>query len=193
MGVLTFKIWRIVKLGGLEDADAIRKAIKALEYEIDSWADRILNRIAFKVSREETEVALVLLSVAELGFKNGKKLSRVYERALKFGLKLCPSDLGPRLRSQYTNQKKGECVKIAMEPIADSDCHLSRFDVVHDNSGCRLSAGNGRPDYFCGRDDRFVFVLPRPAISSCSVGNSTQQQVPVSRGFFSRFTDSFGF
>lgn len=160
-------VWKTLKLGtGLKTADDFRSAIKAIGHNIGNWGNDILGKPAFTASAEESEVDLVIRSVAELGFENGATRKQIYDRALELGLQLCPSEVGPQLRLQYLDQPKGEWLLIAMEPIADSDGDLSVFRVGHDVGAQWLCASYGRPGIRWGADSRWVFVQPRKVTES---------------------------
>ena len=155
----TFKTFRTIKLGtGLKTADDFRTALKKANCEIGNWGDDILGKPAFTVSPKEVELELVVVSNAELGFKDGAKVKDTYARAKELGLELCPNEAGPQLRLQYKDQPKGEFLLIAMEPIADSDGRLYVFHVERDGDGKQwLNAYNGHPDYFWDGHSRWVF------------------------------------
>ncbi len=151
--------WKVIKLGVRKSADKYRKAIKANGYKISYWADDILDKPAFSVSSTEKKISLVNLSVKELGFENGATYRNICERAKELGLGLCPTEAGPALREQYTDQPKGECVRVAMEPIACSIGNLLIFDVGHDTDGMWLRAYYDEPGIIWYADCRFVFRL----------------------------------
>ncbi|MBI4692031.1 MAG: hypothetical protein HY773_01110 [Candidatus Terrybacteria bacterium] len=100
----SFPVWKTVTLGIHKSVDEYRKALEANGFKIGNWGDDILGKSAFTVSSEETEVELVKMTVAELGFKDSATRKDIYERAIEFGLKLCPNEVGPALRLQYTDQ-----------------------------------------------------------------------------------------
>lgn len=153
-----FDTWKTIKLGtGLNTADDFRKAIKDNGCRISDWASDILGKDAFTTTTEETEVELVNVSVAELGFKNGAKRADIYQRAQEYGLDLCPAEVGAQLRLQYKDQPKDEWLRIAMEPITDSGGRLSVFDVGRGGDGLWLDGVSGRPGRFWDGGDRWVF------------------------------------
>lgn len=152
------KVWKTIKLGtGLKTAKDFRNELKK-NNRIGVWGDDILGQSAFTVSDIEKEVDLVNISVEELGFKDGATRKDIYDRALELGLQLCPEEVGPQLRLQYTDQPKGEWLRVAMEPIADSDGDLNVFDVAHDSDGRWLNGNNGHPDNFWNGDNRWLFL-----------------------------------
>lgn len=160
-------VWKTLKLGtGLKTADDFRAAIKKIGHRIGDWGNDILGKPTFTVADSESEVDLVIRSVAELGFKNGATRKQIYDRALELGLQLCPSEVGPQLRLQYQDQPKGEWLLIAMEPITGSVGYLGVFLVVHGGVGRWLYASYGRPDDHWLAVDRWVFIQPRKSTES---------------------------
>ncbi len=154
-----WKTWKTIKLGtGLKSADDFRKEVVEAGMKIGDWANDILGKPAFTATTSETEVELVVASVAELGFKDGATRKDIYVRAQELGLDLCPPEVGPQLRLQYTDQPKGEWLVIAMEPITDSDGDLNLFHVGHGDGVRWLDADYGDPGYFWRGGGRFVFL-----------------------------------
>ncbi|MBI4123031.1 MAG: hypothetical protein HY458_01550 [Parcubacteria group bacterium] len=156
-----FPVWKTLKLGiELKTADDFRRALRGASYRIGDWADALLGQPAFTAAAEETELDLVVVSVAELGFRNGAKRSDIYARVQELGLELCPAEVGPQLRLQYKDQPMGEWLLIGMEPIADSDSDgfLGVFGVARREDGLWLRGDDGDPDGFWGGVFRWVFV-----------------------------------
>ena len=154
-----FAIWKTLKLGtGLRTADDFRSALKRGGNRISDWANDILGKPAFKAATEATEVDMVKVTVAELGFKNGATRRDIYQRAKEFGLELCPAEVGPQLRLQYQDQSLNEWLVIAMEPISDSDGDLSVFVVERLGDGRWLHGGRGHPDRSWDSGNQFVFL-----------------------------------
>lgn len=156
------KVWKRITLGtGIKNADGFRNAIKDGGMRISDWANDIIGKPAFNVATEKKDVDLVVVSVAELGFPEGAKLSDIYAAAKKRGLELCPNEVGPQLRLQYKDQPKGEWLLIGMEPISGSGGALYVFGVGHRDHGLWFFTDHGGPDYIWNGRNRFVFVLPR--------------------------------
>lgn len=155
-----FAVWKTVKLGtGLETADEFCKALKQSGCRITYSANDILGRSEF--SARNAELDLVVVSVADLGFKDGAYRQDFYKNAQELGLELCPAEVGPQLRLQYHDQPKGEWLLVGMEPISDSDDDLMVFRVGRDDDGLWLDGDFGYPRPFWFADSRWVFVLPR--------------------------------
>jgi hypothetical protein len=153
-----FAIWKTAKLGTCKTADDYRKALKKARYGINIWANEILNKAAFTFTQQETEVDLVVLSVGELGFKDGAHYNDICARAVEMGLELCPAEVGPTLRLAYADQPKNECLRIATEAIIDSDGYLFIFAVEHVDGELWLRGYFGHPASFWYAVHRFVFV-----------------------------------
>jgi hypothetical protein len=155
-----FKTFRSLKLGtGIPDGEGFRAALKKAGFSIGDLANNILGKPAFTVSPEAKEVELVIVSVADLGFRNTGTARDIYARANELGLDLCPAEVGPQLRLQYTDQPKGEWLFIGMEPIDISIHHLRIFDVERiGNNEQWLSSDNGDPGHVWKATDHWVFL-----------------------------------
>jgi hypothetical protein len=153
-----FEVWKTVKIGDLHNADAIRKAIKKSGMKINEWVDDILGKIPLATS--ETDINLVVLSVADLGFNDGAKYGEICRRAKELGLELCPAEVGPQLRLQYGDQPRG-WLTISMNPVTDSDGDLILFYVERNAGDLWLYSDYGSSDKFWNSDYSFVFVLPQ--------------------------------
>jgi len=148
--------FKIIEIGTYKDVESLRKALEESGVQIGNWASDILNKT--KLSKSKQSLDLVVRSVKELGFPNRAKLEDIYKAAKNQGLDLCPDEVGPQLRLQYSNQPNGEWLVIAMEPIKDSDGDLRLFFVWCRSGDRWLGANYSGPDYFWSADSRFVFV-----------------------------------
>ncbi len=159
-----FQAWKTIKLGtGLKTAPDFLTALNEQKFQTSNWAKNILGKLEFTVVAQETEIDLVVVTVAELGFPKSATRQDIYQRAQKLGLDLCPAEVGPQLRIQYKDQPKGESLLIGMEPITNSDGDLRVFRVVHDDEDLWLNSCCGSPDIFWGADRRWVFLRRKPA------------------------------
>ncbi len=160
INITSFPIWKTIKLGtGLKTAGDFCKVLEEKSNEVSDWAKDIMNKPAFIVAEEETEIDLVVASGEDLGFNKAVPRKEIFERAAKHDLYPVPAELGPQLRAQYQDQPKGEYLLIAMEPIEDSDGDLDIFRVIHDDDGLWLNTDYDDPDYSWGPDSRWVFAL----------------------------------
>ena len=151
-----FPIWKTITIGTHKAVDKLKADLLANGFQISEWANDILNRIT--LAAKKTKLDLVLVTVAELGFKDGAYLSDIYKRALEIGLELCPAEAGPQLRLQYKDQPVNEWILIAMEAVSGSDRFLYLFHVERGDDGAWLRCDLGKPDSFWNGHNRFVFV-----------------------------------
>jgi len=150
-------VWRQVKIGTHKSNAELRSALVNGKFQISSWGGDILNKT--DVATEPTELPLVLVSGEDLGLKGTPTRKQIFDAALATGiLDLCPAEVGPQLRLQYTDQPKGEWNPVAMEPITDSDGDLELFYLEHDDGGLWLDADDGYPDIQWCASNRWVFV-----------------------------------
>ncbi len=154
-----FKVFKTIKLGtALKTAEDFRRALKKSGFRTTDWGNDILDNSVFAVVAEETEVDLVVVSVAEMGFRDRACRRDIYKKAQKLGLEICPPEVGPQLRLQYKNQPRDEWLLVAMEFITDSGGDLRGFSVGHDGLGLWLDGRYGGPGDFWRGHVRWVFV-----------------------------------
>ena len=151
-----FPTWRKLQIGLLRSAESYRGLLADGGFKVSEYAGQILNKT--KLVRVLTELELVVVSVAELGFAEGATFAQIVERAQQLGLEVCPAEVGPALRSAYKDQPKGEWLRIAMKPIAGSGGGLLVFNVEHDDGGLWLSTLWFGPQCVFNPDGRWVFV-----------------------------------
>lgn len=165
------EVWKTVCLGtGIKSAEDFIQALIEREvltslFNEDDDVKNILRSSAFVVAEKETEIHLARVSVTEIGLKDGATYGQICERAEALGLQLCPLEVGPQLRLQYTDQPIREWINIGAEPVVGSDDRpqiLQLFrckpSVESWGEGMTFSALqiDGHP--FKGKD-LFVFVL----------------------------------
>jgi hypothetical protein len=132
-----------IKLGTHTSVDDLRRALAASGCRIGKWGSDILDKIT--ESPAETEVDLVVVTAADLYFKDRAPRINIYERAMELGLDLCPNEVGPQLRLQYQDQPQDEWLYIAMEPIIDADGYRGIFRVGHEHGELWLDGNFGNP------------------------------------------------
>ena len=167
-------VWKTIAIGTYRGVDAVRAAMDAgpCPIALGDWADEILGRPSFPFSRKPTELDLVVVSVADLGFGDqGAPLRDIYARALASGLELCPAEVGPVLRLNYLDQPPGEFLHVAMRPVARYSGELVDLTLGNGGNDLLLIGGDARPEAMLPGSVRLVFVRPRPdAISSARPG-----------------------
>lgn len=154
-----FPVWKTLTLGtGPKNANGFRRALKSGGFRIGDRGNDILGKSAFTVSPKDTEVDLVVVTVSQLGFREGATRENIYKRAHELGLSLCPAEVGPQLRLAYKDQPQGEWCLIGMEPITDSDGYPCVFVVVAKDGTLRLIGRYSYADDYLVGGSLLVFV-----------------------------------
>jgi hypothetical protein len=121
-----FRVWKTIQLGTRhKTADDFRAALQAAGCYIADGAHDVLDSAVFHAADQETEIDLVVTSVAGLGFKWPATHEEICARELSF--ELCPAEVGPQLRLQYLAQPFTHWLPIAMEPVMNSS---GRFVIL---------------------------------------------------------------
>lgn len=158
----TFPTWRTLTLGTHRNIEDLSIAIQGKGFTIGHHAEEFLQRTP--LAGRETEIDLVLVSVADLGFTDASRRDAIYNRANALGLALVPAEVGPLLRLRDCSHP-WQLLMIGMEPIADSNGWLAIFGVEHGSSGLFvgwwLNAFCGSPAYTWQPYELWVFTRRR--------------------------------
>jgi hypothetical protein len=182
-------IWKTIELGIYRNANVLRDALDSPHCRIEgvgikvagqarpvfpiynggaapychleALANEIIGRPAFALSRTKSELDLVVLSVFELGLKQGASIKDIYARAELLGFALCPPEVGPQLRLQYLDQPQGELLHIAMQPIARYNGDLVLLDIENGDHGLVLFGYTSTAADIMYSSALYVFVKPR--------------------------------
>jgi len=154
-----FRTWKTVQIGTYSDVKLLKEAILSAGFRIGSWAEDVLESTQFVLSTKEREVDLVRVTPEDLGFHDGAYRRDIYKKALSLGLKLCPLEVGPQLRLQYTDQPRLESLQIGMESQVDSEGHESEFRVVHGGDDFIWLVGDHKHlTDFWEKGEYFIFI-----------------------------------
>ena len=80
----------------------------------------MLNSKDFTTAEKPEPADLVRLKVRDFNLQN-PTTENIYRKAEELGLELCPAEVGPQYRLQYTDQPSDEYLCIAMKQITDSN------------------------------------------------------------------------
>jgi hypothetical protein len=175
------RVWKTVRIGGYTDVNALREALDSsdcgtarkapLVTRIVNAADtscrlgesaaEIIGRPGFGLSRERRDIAVAVVSVAQLGFATDAPLADIYDHAAMLGLSLCPAEVAAYLRLQYRDQPVGEFLRIAMAPVATYAGEPTDLTIANGGAGLLLVGGDARPELVVPVATRFVFVRAR--------------------------------
>src|ERR1700688_4463969 len=154
-----FRCGRRLQWGRLQIRLTSVKALNAVGCSIGGLAGEILARPAFTLSAIKTNVELLAVSAAELGFETETaSLADIYARAQQLGFGLAAAEVAPQLRLQYFDQPIGEFLIIAMEPIRTWKGEPVILNVANGGAGLILFGQDGSADAEISVASRFIFV-----------------------------------
>ncbi len=161
------KVWKTIQLGtGPKTGKDFLKALEDNGFTITNQVKNIIEKKAFAVVTEATEIDLVKVTTAELnptdsGFSERAMYYETCDRARIFGLEQCPFEIGLQLRLQHKDQSYGESVFVAMKPFIDSNGIPSIF-CVERGGGPKLTLSSVwiKPQ-IVRPGDSWIFCLPR--------------------------------
>lgn len=166
--------WKTITIGTFADSTRLRNELDGMGCNVGGQAAEILARPAFTVSSRKTDVELVAISPAQLGFTSVTvTLIRIYERARQLGLELSAAEVGPQLRIQYLDQPIGEFLIIGMEPIKTWSGEPIIFNVANGGAGLILIGQDGRSEADIGVTSRFIFMRSHQPSPSTELVRST--------------------
>lgn len=102
----TVGVIRHVRAGGVTKQELLARLARA-RVELNQSARELFTDERFTTSATPYVLETVECSVAELGLPRGGRSSNVLERARTKGLSVCPLEVGPHLRLQFTDQAEG--------------------------------------------------------------------------------------
>ncbi len=156
-------VWKTITVGTFANSFALRNALDAAGCGIGDRAEEILARPAFTVSATKTDVELVAVSAAELGFQTDTaSLADIYARAQQLGFGLAAAEVAPQLRLQYFDQPIGEFL-VGMEPIKTWKGEPVILTVANGGAGLVLIGQNGSAGAEIPVASRFLFVRSNEA------------------------------
>ena len=149
---------KTIRVGTFANSFALRNALDAAGCGIGDSAEEILARPAFTLSATKTDVQLIAVSAAELGFQTDTAaLADIYARAQQLGFELAAAEVAPQLRLQYFDQPIGEFL-IGMEPIKTWKGEPVILTVANGGAGLTLIGRDGSADAEIPVASRFLFV-----------------------------------
>ena len=162
-------VWKTITIGTFANSFALLNALDAAGCSIGGSAEEILARPTFTVSATKTNVELVAVSAAELGFQTDTaSLAHIYARAQQIGFRIAAAEVAPQLRLQYLDQPMGEFL-IGMEPIKTWKGEPVILTVVNGGAGLVLIGRDGSAGAEIPVTSRFLFVRSNEAAIATAV------------------------
>jgi len=148
--------WRTITLGCYRSVAHLTRALTTKGIRISKGAAHALTKVS-PSSIAGRDITLVNVSGHELGFERAARGRDIYSRAEEVGLSLVSSETGPQLRLAYSEQPRGECLLLGMNPVVDDDGNFSIFNLQNSRNVLWLEADRGRLDYYWSPSYRWVF------------------------------------
>ena len=124
---------RQVLIGGASKAELLAR-LQAARVQLNPIAHALFADDRFTTIAGALVLEVVLVTVGRLGLGAGATFGQVVKCAAAVGLSLCPLELGPHLRLQFTDQTEGSmgqpasqhcapagAVTVASAPLCDDD------------------------------------------------------------------------
>jgi hypothetical protein len=159
----------MIRIGGASKVD-VRSKLRVAGVRLNESAEVLFADDRFTTSAVISLVEIAELSVASLGFRNGATFAQIVEQAEVVGLSLCPLELGPHFRLQYTVQPEGflgrqpsqhrappGSVTVASAPLADDDGIPKGFYLRRIEGVLWLRGYCSSPDHNWRPEDVLVF------------------------------------
>jgi hypothetical protein len=171
--------WKTITIGTFADSIRLRNELDGMGCNVGGQAAEILARPIFTVGPHKTDVELVAVSPAQLGFTSDTvTLANVYARARQLGFELAAAEVGPQLRLQYFDQPMGEFLIIGMEPIRTWGGEPIILNVANGGAGLILIGQDGRAGAEIPVTSRFVFVRSHESEPSAELVDQTAAFLP---------------
>lgn len=97
---------RRIRVGGISKADLLSR-LESAGARLNEAAQALFADDRFTTAPVSSSIEVVELPVSSLAFDSDTTFAQIVERAAGYGLSLCPFELGPHFRLQYTDQPEG--------------------------------------------------------------------------------------
>jgi len=164
-----WSVWRTVAIGLRDSPEDLLTLLDESKCYLTEKTRDLVTKIKM-VQPSTRMLKLVRVNIVELGLSGRTPYPVICEKALTFGLKLCPQEAGPSLWLQYKDQPEQESIKIASEPIKstfdeqpddeESRRHMSVFELYNDGNGRWLTNSVGGDVECYGNETTFIFAVP---------------------------------
>jgi len=163
---------RMARIGGVPKEELLSR-LQGAGVLLNDAAQALFADARFTTSSVSSLVETVQVSVAALGFPDGATFAMVVERAATNGLLLCPLELGPHLRLQFTDQPEGSLgqpaskhcappgsLTLASAAVAEDDETPKGFYLRRIEGDLWLRGYQSWQGHNWSPQDVFVFVRP---------------------------------
>lgn len=175
-------VTRTIRVGGARKSELLSQLQRA-GICLNEAAHALFADDRFTTSEVSSVIEIAELSVASLGLHNGATFARIVEQASRMGLSLCPLELAPHFRLQYTDQPEGflgqppsqHCappgsITVACTPPADDEGTPKGFYLRRIEGALWLRGYRSWPGHLWNPEDVFAFSRRHNAASSIERG-----------------------
>ncbi len=172
--------WKTITVGTFANSFALRNALEAASCGVGDTVAEILAGPTFALDDTKTDVELIAVSAAELGFQTDTaSLASIYARAQQLGFGLAAAEVAPQLRLQYFDQPIGEFLIIGMEPIKTWNGEPVILTVANGGAGLILIGQDGSAKAEIPVVCRFLFVRSKEAALATTAHGLDEAAAPV--------------
>lgn len=163
---------RMARIGGVPKVELLSR-LQGAGVLLNDAAQALFADARFTTSSVSSLVETIQVSVAALGFPDGATFAMVVKRAATNGLLLCPLELGPHLRLQFTDQPEGSLGQLASKhcappgsltlasaAVSEDDETPKGFYLRRIEGDLWLRGYQSWPGHNWSPQDVFVFVRP---------------------------------
>ena len=146
-----------IEIGGKTKKE-LKAEMRRQNIQIGRYAEFMMDSKDFTTAKNPEQTTLVRLKVGDLNLQI-PNTENIYKKAEEFGLELCPAEVGPHYRLNYSDQPTNEWLCVGMKQISGSDGGPNVFNLHRGGGGVWLDdrwAGPANGWSSCGV---FVFRL----------------------------------
>lgn len=152
------EVWNDILLGVNSREDLLAN-LWTNSVVFDEITKRTIKDPSFPLSDQAIKVHLAKINGTWLGFRRPALRVKIYQRAMEYGLTLCPLEVAIQLRLQHVVQPEGEKLLVATEPVwSYGSLRLFRVDRI--NTLKWLSAVCDSTNYTWPLSQDWVFAIP---------------------------------
>lgn len=129
-----FVAWAEISLGFIQRPKSYSDEISTSKHHhVSRWAKSALDNVPVSIKRVLKK--LIVVSVSDLGFRDGVSFKRICDAGLKLGLELCPAEVGPVLTLCHKDKLTYRKIHLAMNPVMCEVAHTSFLQFLTSSSG----------------------------------------------------------
>src|SRR5262245_29366251 len=150
------RTWRL-EIGGQGKIELL-SSLLAHGIRLNRYAHILFDDPAFTTSECGRWVLVREVTVAELGLMVGATSEEIFGRARCVGLELCPLELAPYFRLQFSDQTAGPYLTVASRKTRHDDAHPNGFYLRRIDGELWLRGYRATSEYIWEPASKFAFL-----------------------------------